>query len=324
MANQEKNPPQQEQPFVAAKQVGFNLEYIIIYTNNEVALLYPEHNNKDHFKCVFDFISKCCLRKPFTRSPNMYKEYLVEFWYSTKALDNSNVSFSTPTGGIYGKVGVNTFRNAIGASIPPRLLRDQACYEHPTRDLSRVSSCDSSNYPSSFGSSRGSSLIGSSSGSSDIEYPVGSIGKIFMTEPQLYLYALLEDDTQDLYALLEDAKDIWMVKEEAYASREAWAYSIGLSQVTYQELQTHRDHVYVYETHLQAHQTQLQQQGTLIQTQHQMVETLQVIRDIRREMSNMQAELLAMREQQRRARQPGPKARIPDHQDASGDADSHI
>ncbi|GKF79699.1 hypothetical protein Tco_0235267, partial [Tanacetum coccineum] len=25
-----------------------------------------------------------------------------------------------------------------------------------------------------------------------------------------------------------------------------------------------------------------------------------------------------------RARQPGPKARIPDHQDASGDADSHI
>ncbi|GKG02244.1 hypothetical protein Tco_0306949, partial [Tanacetum coccineum] len=28
--------------------------------------------------------------------------------------------------------------------------------------------------------------------------------------------------------------------------------------------------------------------------------------------------------QQRRARQPGPEARIPDHQDASGDADSHI
>ncbi|GJY02912.1 putative reverse transcriptase domain-containing protein [Tanacetum coccineum] len=55
-----------------------------------------------------------------------------------------------------------------------------------------------------------------------------------------------------------------------------------------------------------------------------MVETLRVIRDMRREMSDMQAELLALREQQRRARQPGPKARIPDHQDASGDADSHI
>ncbi|GJR63698.1 hypothetical protein Tco_1505860 [Tanacetum coccineum] len=71
MANQEQNPPQQQQPFVAAKQVGFNLEDIILNTNNEVALLYPEHNNKDHFKCVSDFISKCCLRKPFTISPNM-------------------------------------------------------------------------------------------------------------------------------------------------------------------------------------------------------------------------------------------------------------
>ncbi|GKD91265.1 hypothetical protein Tco_1366772 [Tanacetum coccineum] len=124
----------------------------------------------------------------------------------------------------------------------------------------------------------------------------------------------------------------------------------GLSQATHQELQTHRDHVYAHETHLQAYQTQLQLQSTLIQTQHQvhetrfqmqqpelaalretdcrrqdqMVKTLRVIRDMRREMSDMQAELLALREQQRRARQPGPEARIPDHQDASGDADSHI
>ncbi|GJU46873.1 hypothetical protein Tco_1204139 [Tanacetum coccineum] len=43
-----------------------------------------------------------------------------------------------------------------------------------------------------------------------------------------------------------------------------------------------------------------------------------------REMGDMQAELLAHQEQQRRARQPGPEARIPDHQDAFGDADSHI
>ncbi|GJY44728.1 putative reverse transcriptase domain-containing protein [Tanacetum coccineum] len=138
-----------------------------------------------------------------------------------------------------------------------------------------------------------------------------------------------------------------MVEEEAYASRETWAYSIGLSQATHQELQTHYDHVYAHETYLQAHQTQLQLHGTLIQTQHQvqetrsqmqhaelaalretnrrrqaqMVETLRVIRDMRREMSDMQAELLVLREQQRRARQPGPDARILDHQDASGDAD---
>ncbi|GJU11668.1 putative reverse transcriptase domain-containing protein [Tanacetum coccineum] len=35
-----------------------------------------------------------------------------------------------------------------------------------------------------------------------------------------------------------------------------------------------------------------------------------------------EAELLALREQQRRARPPGPEARIPDHQDASGDVDN--
>ncbi|GJT61111.1 hypothetical protein Tco_1004644 [Tanacetum coccineum] len=111
----EQNPPQQEQPFVAAKQVGFNLEDILLNTNNKVGLLYPEHTNKETFKCVSDFISKCCLREPFTRSPNIYKEYLVEFWYSAKALENSKVSFSIPTGGIYGEVGVNTFKNTIGA-----------------------------------------------------------------------------------------------------------------------------------------------------------------------------------------------------------------
>nr|GEV48237.1 hypothetical protein [Tanacetum cinerariifolium] len=87
MANQEQNPPQQEQPFVVAKQVGFNLEDIILNTNNEVALLYPVNNNKDHFE--------------------------------SKALENSKVFFSTPTGGIYGEVRVNTFRNVIGAHYLP-------------------------------------------------------------------------------------------------------------------------------------------------------------------------------------------------------------
>ncbi|GJS72316.1 hypothetical protein Tco_0705157, partial [Tanacetum coccineum] len=57
------------------------------------------------------------------------------------------------------------------------------------------------------------------------------------------LVELHEHDTQDLYALLVDAQD-------------------RFSQVTHQELHTHRDHVYSHETHLQAHQTQLQLQGT--------------------------------------------------------------
>ncbi|GJT47880.1 hypothetical protein Tco_0974037 [Tanacetum coccineum] len=49
----------------------------------------------------------------------MYKEHLAVFWYSAKALENSKVFFSIPTGGIFGEVGVNTFRNAIGAHYLP-------------------------------------------------------------------------------------------------------------------------------------------------------------------------------------------------------------
>ncbi|GJU55562.1 hypothetical protein Tco_1229276 [Tanacetum coccineum] len=135
------------------------------------------------------------------------------------------------------------------------------------------------------------------------------------------LAELHERDTQDLYALLEDAQDgrsrisqrvemnsqrvdllmgdrmtlqetVWMVEEEAYASREAWAHSIGLGQATHQELQTHRDHVYAHETYLQAHQTQLQLQSTLIQTQHQVHET---------RFHMQQTELAAFRETDRSA-----------------------
>ncbi|GJR45516.1 hypothetical protein Tco_1313619 [Tanacetum coccineum] len=137
----------------------------------------------------------------------------------------------------------------------------------------------------------------------------------------------------DLYALLEDAQDsrsrisqrvdidsqrvdlvmgdrmtlhetVWMV-EEAYASQEAWAHSIGLSQATHQELQTHRNHV--HETHSQMQQAELA-----------------ALRETDRRRQAQMAELFVLREQQRKARQPGPDARILDHRDASGDADSHI
>nr|GFA22436.1 hypothetical protein [Tanacetum cinerariifolium] len=94
------------------------------------------------------------------------------------------------------------------------------------------------------------------------------------------LAELHEHDIQDFHALLEDAQDVWTVNEEAYVARVAWNHSIGLSQATYQELQTHRDHV-----------------------------------DMRREMSDMQKELISQREQLRRERQPGPDARFPDHQE---------
>ncbi|GJW66722.1 hypothetical protein Tco_0121146 [Tanacetum coccineum] len=90
------------------------------------------------------------------------------------------------------------------------------------------------------------------------------------------LVELHERDTQDLYALLEDAQD--RVSIDGGGGSLCFPRGLGLLD--------------------RAHQTQLQLQSTLIQTQHQ-------------------AELLALREQQRRARQPGPEARIPDHQDAS-------
>ncbi|GJV15484.1 reverse transcriptase domain-containing protein [Tanacetum coccineum] len=81
-------------------------------------------------------------------------------------------------------------------------------------------------------------------------------------------------ESQRVDLLMQDRmtlqETVWIMEEEAYASREAWAHSIGLSQVAHHELQTHRDHVYAYETHIQAHQVQLQLQSTLIQTQHQI------------------------------------------------------
>ncbi|GJY30388.1 hypothetical protein Tco_0413883 [Tanacetum coccineum] len=63
--------------------------------------------------------------------------------------------------------------------------------------------------------------------------------------------------------------------------------------------------------------------GTTTAAEYSHSDTALGTRDSLSEMSDMQAELLALRGQQR-ARQPGPDARIPDHQDASGDADSHI
>ncbi|GKE25173.1 hypothetical protein Tco_1436685, partial [Tanacetum coccineum] len=118
------------------------------------------------------------------------------------------------------------------------------------------------------------------------------------------LAELHEHDTQDLYALLEDAQD-------------------GRTRISQQPIRSFRPTV--YETRFQMQQAKM---AVLRETGHkhqaQMAETLRVMRDIRREMSDMQAELLAHREQQRRARQPGPEARIPDHQDATGDTDSHI
>ncbi|GKA81480.1 hypothetical protein Tco_0788172 [Tanacetum coccineum] len=102
-------------PFLLADQVEFIFKEIAFTTNNEVALLYPSHPNSDYFREVSYFISKCCLKEAFVNAPTQYKEYLSEFWYTTKTLDDSKIWVSTPTGGIRGNIGINTFRNALRA-----------------------------------------------------------------------------------------------------------------------------------------------------------------------------------------------------------------
>nr|GEX79701.1 hypothetical protein [Tanacetum cinerariifolium] len=92
--------PETPNPFLPADQIEFTFEEIAFTTNNEVALLYPSHSNSKYFREVSDFISKCCLKEAFTRPPTQYKEYLCEFWYTSKTLDDSNIWVSTPTGGI--------------------------------------------------------------------------------------------------------------------------------------------------------------------------------------------------------------------------------
>ncbi|GJV47581.1 hypothetical protein Tco_1437793 [Tanacetum coccineum] len=157
---------------------------------------------------------------------------------------------------------------------------------------------------------------------------MGSTGNIHAPLPPLYTYHHSVDRRDGIFPDSDQPPP----QEEPYGwwrggvlLREAWSHfdrmgsgnSSGASDPI-------RIIVYAQETYLQANHTQQQLQSTLIQNTHQMVETLRVIRDMRREMSDMQAELLALREQRRIARQSGPEARIPDHQEASGDADSHI
>ncbi|GKA00771.1 hypothetical protein Tco_0673436 [Tanacetum coccineum] len=107
--------PESPNPLLPAHQVEFKFDDITFNTNNEVALLYPSHPKSEYFQVVLDFISKCCLKEAFTRAPNQYKEYLSEFWYTAKTLEDSKIWVSTPTGGIRGEIGITTFRNALRA-----------------------------------------------------------------------------------------------------------------------------------------------------------------------------------------------------------------
>ncbi|GKE20361.1 hypothetical protein Tco_1431873 [Tanacetum coccineum] len=101
--------------FLPADHVEFTFDEMLFATNNEVARIHPDHPNSSYFHIVSDFISKCYLRKAFISAPTQYVEYLAEFWYTAKALENSRIWVLTPTGGIIGEIGITTFRNAIRA-----------------------------------------------------------------------------------------------------------------------------------------------------------------------------------------------------------------
>ncbi|GKE09225.1 hypothetical protein Tco_1412776 [Tanacetum coccineum] len=137
-------------PFLPITQVEFTFEEITFTTNNEVALLYPSHPNQKYFKDVSDFISKCCLKEAFTKSTTQYKEYLSEFWYTTKTLEDSKVWVSTPTSGVRGDIGYNREIGAKGtlkkSCLPPkwRLLMGQIiqCLSGKTGGLDQISNKD--------------------------------------------------------------------------------------------------------------------------------------------------------------------------------------
>ncbi|GJY96517.1 hypothetical protein Tco_0513427 [Tanacetum coccineum] len=82
--------------FLPADQVEFSFEEIALTTNNEVALLYPSLSSTEYFKVVSDFISKCCLKEAFTKSPTRYNEYLCEFCREIGAKGTLKKSFLPP------------------------------------------------------------------------------------------------------------------------------------------------------------------------------------------------------------------------------------
>ncbi|GJS35690.1 RNA-directed DNA polymerase, eukaryota [Tanacetum coccineum] len=132
------------------------------------------------------------------------------------------------------------------------------------------------------------------------------------------LAKLHEHDTQDLYALLEDAQD----RDSMYERRrsqcflKAWALFDRIDPGDSSGASTHLDHV--------CKQSELAHFERLVRRRQGSDGKARRIIKTRREMSDMQTELLALREPHRRARQPGPEARIPSHQDALGRRHPHL
>ncbi|GJW19434.1 hypothetical protein Tco_0026870 [Tanacetum coccineum] len=156
-------------------------------------------------------------------------------------------------------------------------------------------------------------------------------------EQGIRVVAPLRGIHKDLYALLEDVRKETVMEWER--GRPMLPARLGLVRLdepgdSIRRLQTHRDQVYAQEILSYRHTDTAKVAGTLSKRTdcrrlgtdgvgkggaspcHQRYE-----REMKR---HCRLELLALREQRRTAGQSGPEARIPDHQEGSGDADSHI
>ncbi|GKE25479.1 hypothetical protein Tco_1440863, partial [Tanacetum coccineum] len=141
-----------------------------------------------------------------------------------------------------------------------------------------------------------------------VDYPAEAVPEIApMTMGEVNtrvteLAELHEHDTQDLYALLEDAQD----RDNMDGGGGGLCFPRDLASLNRIESGTSDTATATGYSHSDT-----------------ASETLRMMRDMRGEMGDMQTELLALRGQ-RRARQPALDTMTPDHQDASGDADSHV
>nr|GEV86572.1 putative reverse transcriptase domain-containing protein [Tanacetum cinerariifolium] len=109
------------------------------------------------------------------------------------------------------------------------------------------------------------------------------------------------------------------IGEVGYGIRDTWidpAETVPeIAPMTVGEVNTRVTEIFEF------HEHDTQDLYALLEDAHD--KTLWVMGDIRREMGDMQAKLLALREEPIRAGQPGGDARVPNHQDAPRDADSH-
>ncbi|GJS97959.1 hypothetical protein Tco_0819129 [Tanacetum coccineum] len=107
----ETPPTQQDQPespgtpipYDHVPQIDYSLDLINIKPNNEVALLYLEHNNSAYFKVVFDFISKYSIAEADLGKSTL-KDLLSQQQGNQKVCEEQEVEIPCDLKGLPGKL----------------------------------------------------------------------------------------------------------------------------------------------------------------------------------------------------------------------------